>query len=181
MVGGDFLALVRLGIRDASDPLVRDSIKVIDQVITVDVPAGPSWRRYNHDGYGQKEDGGAFDGTGVGRCWPILTGERRHHELAAGNDPKPFITAMEKFANDGGMITEQLWDSRTCRTAGYTWSTDRWRCRFVGHTQNMSNWCAVITMAFVSIASNRRFSVMFVSLRQSRERYGGFAIHSAGY
>jgi glucoamylase len=111
VVGGDFLALVRLGIRDASDPLVRDSVKVIDQVIKHDLPAGPSWRRYNHDGYGQKEDGGAFDGTGVGRCWPILTGERGHYELAAGNDPMPFITAMERFANDGGMITEQLWDS----------------------------------------------------------------------
>jgi glucoamylase len=111
VVGGDFLALVRLGIRDANDPLVRDSIKVIDQVIKRDLPAGPSWRRYNHDGYGQKDDGSAFDGTGVGRCWPILTGERGHYELSAGNDPMPFITAMERFANDGGMITEQLWDS----------------------------------------------------------------------
>jgi glucoamylase len=111
VVGGDFLSLVRLGIRDANDPLVRDSIKVIDQVIKHDLPAGPSWRRYNHDGYGQKNDGSAFDGTGVGRCWPLLTGERGHYELAAGSDPMPFITAMERFANDGGMITEQLWDS----------------------------------------------------------------------
>ncbi len=118
VVGGDFLALVRLGIRDASDPLVRDSIKVIDQVIKRDLPAGPSWRRYNHDGYGQKEDGSAFDGTGVGRCWPILTGERGHYELAAGNDPMPFITAMERFANDGGMITEQLWDSEDLPNGG---------------------------------------------------------------
>ena len=47
----------------------------------------------------------------MGRCWPILTGERGHYELAAGRDPKPFIAAMEKFANDGGMISEQLWDA----------------------------------------------------------------------
>ena len=47
----------------------------------------------------------------MGRCWPILTGERGHYELAAGRDPKPFITAMEHFANEGGMITEQLWDA----------------------------------------------------------------------
>jgi glucoamylase len=111
VVGGDFLHLVRFGIRDAKDPIVRDSIGVIDRVIKRDLPQGPGWRRYNHDGYGQKDDGGAFDGTGVGRCWPILTGERGHYELAAGRDPKPFIATMEKFANQGGMITEQLWDA----------------------------------------------------------------------
>ena len=110
VVGGDFLHLVRFGIRDANDPVIRDSIEVIDRVIKYDLPQGPCWRRYNHDGYGQKDDGGAFDGTGVGRCWPILTGERGHYELAATRDPKPFITAMENFANQGGMITEQLWD-----------------------------------------------------------------------
>jgi len=111
VVGGDFLHLVRFGIRGADDPIVRDSIEVIDRVIKRDLPQGPGWRRYNHDGYGQKDDGGAFDGTGVGRCWPILTGERGHYELAAGRDPKAFIEAMEKFANEGGMISEQLWDA----------------------------------------------------------------------
>src|SRR5437867_4714177 len=110
VVGGDFLHLVRFGIRDANDPVIRDSIEVIDRMLKYDLPQGPGWRRYNHDGYGQKDDGGAFDGTGVGRCWPILTGERGHYELAAGRDPKPFITAMENFANQGGMLTEQLWD-----------------------------------------------------------------------
>jgi glucoamylase len=110
IVGGDFLHLVRLGIRSPQDPLVKDSIKVIDAVLKYDLPQGPCWRRYNFDGYGQKDDGNAFDGTGVGRSWPILTGERGHYELAAGNDPMPYILAMEKFANEGGMITEQLWD-----------------------------------------------------------------------
>src|SRR4029077_11784049 len=85
--------------------------EVIDHVIKRDLPQGPGWRRYNYDGYGQKDDGGPFDGTGVGRCWPILTGERGHYELAAGHDPKPFIATMEKFANEGGMISEQLWDA----------------------------------------------------------------------
>jgi glucoamylase len=111
IVSGDFLQLVRLGLRAADDPLVKDSVKVIDHVLKQDLPQSPCWRRYNHDGYGQKEDGSAFDGTGTGRSWPILTGERGHYELAAGNDPMPYITAMEKFANAGGMITEQLWDS----------------------------------------------------------------------
>jgi len=111
IVGGDFLHLVRLGIRAANDPIVRDSLEVIDRVLKRDLPQGPGWRRYNHDGYGQKDDGSAFDGTGVGRSWPILTGERGHYELAAGRDPMPFIVAMEKFANAGGMISEQLWDA----------------------------------------------------------------------
>jgi glucoamylase len=111
VVGGDFLQLVRLGIRAANDPLVRNSIAVIDRVLKCGLPQGPGWHRYNHDGYGQKEDGTAFNGTGVGRAWPILTGERGHYELAAGHDPKPFIAAMEKFANEGGLISEQLWDA----------------------------------------------------------------------
>jgi glucoamylase len=111
VVGGDFLLLVRLGIRAANDPIVRDSVSVIDRVLKANLPQGAGWRRYNHDGYGQKDDGSAFDGTGVGRAWPILTGERGHYELACGHDAKPYIVAMEGFANDGGMMSEQLWDA----------------------------------------------------------------------
>lgn len=110
VVGGDFLHLVRLGIRDPKDPIVLDSLEVIDRVLKRDCPQGPAWRRYNGDGYGQQADGSAFDGAGVGRSWPLLTGERGHYELAAGNDPALFISAMEKFANDGGMLPEQVWD-----------------------------------------------------------------------
>ncbi len=109
VVGGDFLQLVRLGLRDPNDPLILDSIAVIDAVIKHDLPQGPCWQRYNHDGYGQKENGAAFDGAGTGGCWPLLTGERGHYELAAGRDPLPFIKAMEQFANAGGMMPEQVW------------------------------------------------------------------------
>ena len=110
VVSADFLQLVRLGVRDPHDPLIVDSLAVVDAVLKHDLPQGPCWRRYNHDGYGQKADGGAFDGTGVGRSWPLLTGERGHYEFAAGGDPMPFIKTMEMFANQGGMLTEQLWD-----------------------------------------------------------------------
>jgi len=110
IVSTEFLDLVRMGIRDPLDPLIVDSIAVIDQVLKYDLPQGPCWRRYNHDGYGQKDDGSAYDGTGTGRCWPLLTGERAHYELAAGRDVAPFINAMEKFANEGGMLPEQVWD-----------------------------------------------------------------------
>ena len=87
IVGGDFLHLVRLGVRAADDALIVDSLAVIDHVLKRDLPQGPCWRRYNHDGYGEKADGSAYDGTGEGRSWPILTGERGHYELAAGRDP----------------------------------------------------------------------------------------------
>ena len=110
VVGGDFLHLVRLGIKPPNDPTVLNSIEVVDRVIKRDLPQGPCWRRYNHDGYGQRDDGSAYDQTGTGRAWPILTGERGHYELAAGRDPMPFLKAMEDFADAGGMITEQLWD-----------------------------------------------------------------------
>lgn len=111
IVSGDFLHLVRLGIRPADDQLVLDSVEVYDVVLKRDLPGGPCWRRYPFDGYGQKSDGSPYDGAGEGRSWPILTGERGHYELAAGRDPMPFIKAMEQFSNETGLLPEQLWDT----------------------------------------------------------------------
>jgi glucoamylase len=111
VVDGGFLELVRYGLRRADDPIVVDSLKVIDHVLKVETPVGPSWRRYNHDGYGQRHDGGPFLGWGQGRAWPLLTGERAHYELAAGNDVKPYILALEGFSSQGGMLPEQIWDA----------------------------------------------------------------------
>src|SRR6185437_6668787 len=62
-----FLELVRYGVRRADDPLIVDSLKVVDAVLKRDLPQGPGWRRYNHDGYGQRPDGGPFLGWGQGR------------------------------------------------------------------------------------------------------------------
>ncbi|HEY2038733.1 MAG TPA: glycoside hydrolase family 15 protein [Edaphobacter sp.] len=110
VVDAGFLELVRYGIRRADDPLIVDSLKVVDHVLKVDTPFGPCWRRYNHDGYGQKKDGGPFDGWGQGRPWPLLTGERAHYELAAGRSCKKLTTAIEQFSSKGGMLPEQIWD-----------------------------------------------------------------------
>jgi glucoamylase len=107
----DFLQLVRFGLRSANDPLIRDSIAVADALLKVDTPAGPAWHRYNGDGYGEHNDGRPFDGTGRGRAWPLLTGERGHYELIAGNDPTPYLKAMAAMAGPGGMMPEQVWDS----------------------------------------------------------------------
>ena len=92
------------------DPVILDTVRVIDHVLRREVPQGPCWLRYNHDGYGQRTDGGPFLGCGQGRAWPLLTGERAHYELAAGRDVRPLIRAMENFASCGGMLPEQIWD-----------------------------------------------------------------------
>ena len=118
VVDAGFLELVRYGVRRADDPLIVDSIKVIDHTLKVETPLGPCWRRYNHDGYGQRHDGGPYLGWGQGRAWPLLTGERGHYELAAGRDVAPYVSAMERFASQGGMFPEQIWDGP---------ETDGWR------------------------------------------------------
>jgi glucoamylase len=117
IVDGGFLELVRYGIRKAGDPLMENSIRVIDAVLKTDFPAGPCWRRYTHDGYGQRDDGGPFLSWGRGRPWPLLTGERGHYELAAGRDPMPYLKAMERFANDTQLLPEQIWDQPDIRRA----------------------------------------------------------------
>jgi len=110
IVDAGFLELVRYGIRRADDPLIVDSLKVVDHVLKYETPNGSCWRRYNHDGYGQRKDGGPFMGWGQGRAWPLLSGERGHYELAAGHDVTPFITSLEQFSSKGGMLPEQVWD-----------------------------------------------------------------------
>lgn len=109
IMGGDFLELVRYGIRAADDPIIRDSVRVYDAQLKVETPNGPCWRRYNFDGYGEHRDGAPFDGSGYGGAWPLLTGERGHYALANGEDPRPYIQAMENFANQGQMLPEQIW------------------------------------------------------------------------
>jgi glucoamylase len=111
IVDAGFLELVRYGIRGAHDSLIQDSLRVVDAVLKVDTPFGPCWRRYNHDGYGQRTDGSAYKQWGTGRAWPLLTGERGHYELAAGHDPCPYLTALEKFSRGIGLIPEQVWDA----------------------------------------------------------------------
>ena len=140
IVDAGFLELVRLGIKPADDPLIAKSVKVIDQIIKVDTPNGPGFYRYNHDGYGEMDDGRRWnwDGkyTGKGRLWALLSGERGQYELAnaqcnkgktfavigeGGNSPiaidsfwktraEQRLDSMLAFANEAFMIPEQVWD-----------------------------------------------------------------------
>lgn len=113
LISPDALALVRFGLRAAADPRIVNTIKVIDALLKVDTPCGPAWHRYNDDGYGEQANGSPFDGTGIGRAWPLLTGERAHYELAAGREDTAWdlLQTMERFANAGGMLPEQVWDA----------------------------------------------------------------------
>jgi glucoamylase len=111
-VGTDFLQLVRYGLRQADDPLILDSLKVIDKLLKTDTPNGPVWHRYNGDGYGEHKDGSPFDGTGCGRGWPLLTGERGHYALLAGEDTLPYLQAMASMTGSAGLMPEQVWDEK---------------------------------------------------------------------
>ncbi len=112
IVSPDALALVRFGLRAADDPRIRNTLRIVDAELKVDTPCGPSWRRYSHDGYGEHPDGSPFDGAGVGRLWPLLTAERAHYELAVGHraEAERLLAAVEAFAGDTGLLSEQVWD-----------------------------------------------------------------------
>ncbi|MHB1303251.1 MAG: glucan 1,4-alpha-glucosidase [Acidiphilium sp.] len=113
LVGPDALALVRFGLRAADDPRIRDTVRVIDHLTKVELPQGPVWHRYNDDGYGEHNDGRPFDGTGHGRAWPLLTGERAHFALAA-DDPveaERLRETIEGCTSEGGLLPEQVWDA----------------------------------------------------------------------
>ena len=112
VVSPDALALVRFGLRAANDPRILDTVKVIDAQLKCDLPQGPLWYRYTGDGYGEHDDGGPFDGTGIGRLWPLLAGERAHYELAAGKQKAAvaLLSALEGSAGPGGLLPEQVWD-----------------------------------------------------------------------
>lgn len=109
----DALALVRFGLRAPDDPRIRDTITAIDHTLKVQLPQGPLWYRYTGDGYGEHADGGAFDGVGKGRAWPLLAGERAHYELAAGNTARAIalLETLEASAGAEGLLPEQSWDA----------------------------------------------------------------------
>jgi glucoamylase len=111
LVSLDFSYLVRLGLRDAHDPRVQDTIRVVDHVLKVETPSGALYHRYNQDGYGEHADGSPFDGHGIGRAWPLLVGERGHLALQSGEDPLPYLQTIWRCASAGGLLPEQVWDS----------------------------------------------------------------------
>lgn len=113
VVSPDSLALVRFGLRAPDDPRILNTIRVIDSLLRVKLPQGYCWYRYTDDGYGEHEDGSPFDGTGIGRPWPLLAGERAHYELAAGHREcaEELLRVIEESTQaPSRLIPEQVWD-----------------------------------------------------------------------
>ncbi len=111
IVSPDALALVRFGLRRPDDPRILDTIAAIDAELRRELKGGSCWRRFTADAYGEDEAGNPFVKTGCGRSWPLLTGERAHYELAAGNvaEAERLFHAMQAFSHQG-LLPEQVWD-----------------------------------------------------------------------
>ncbi|HEY8593788.1 MAG TPA: glycoside hydrolase family 15 protein [Devosiaceae bacterium] len=110
LVGLEYLYLVRTGLRQPDDQRITDTLKVTEGLLRVETPSGPSYHRYNGDGYGEHADGAPFDGTGIGRLWPLLTGERGHYAVMSGDNALPYLEAMAHMTGPGGLLPEQIWD-----------------------------------------------------------------------
>lgn len=117
VVDGGFLELVRMGVKRANDPTIAGTITLYDSILATTIRnANQAWFRYNYDGYGEHNDGSAFDGTGVGRAWPIFTAERGMYSIAAsgtGNSGAAYLAAIRTYATPEGFIPEQIWTPNT--------------------------------------------------------------------
>ena len=111
LVAFEFSYLVRLGLRAPDDPLVTQTIAVVEHVLGCETPSGRVYRRYNEDGYGETADGGPFGTAGIGRLWPFLVAERGQLALGRGEDVTPYLDTMVACASAGGLLPEQVWDT----------------------------------------------------------------------
>ena len=163
IVSVDALALVRFGLRAADDPRILNTVKLIDALLKVDTPGGPAWHRYEHDGYGEHDDGGPFDGTGIGRPWPLLAGERAHFELAAGrrHAAEELTRGLEAFAGGSGLIPEQIWDSADAPAHEL----------FFGHASGSASPLVWAHAEYLKLCRSLQDGEIFDRPRQTVERY----------
>ncbi|HEX4683051.1 MAG TPA: glucan 1,4-alpha-glucosidase [Gemmatimonadaceae bacterium] len=164
MVSPDALALVRFGLRDAHDQRILDTVRVVDRVLCTATRNGPAWHRYNDDGYGEHADGSPFDGSGIGRGWPLLAGERGHYEVAAGrlDQAAQLLDVMRRQAGFGGLIPEQVWDAADIPDRGL----------FHGCPSGSAMPLAWAHAEYVKLARSLRDKRVFDMPPQTTKRYG---------
>ncbi len=124
VIDAGFLELVRLGELSAADPVVQNSLKVVDATIMKQTPSGPGWLRYNGDGYGDcsaPAAGGCTTlgapwaplGKGTGHVWPVLSAERGEQEMVTGNRAYAgqLLASIDNMSSGVGLVPEQDWDT----------------------------------------------------------------------
>ena len=129
LIDAGFLDLVRLGVLPATDPVIRSSLKVVDDTIMRNTPSGPGFYRYGTSGAGSEDGYGdcyepdptscsptgapwAPTDTGSGHLWPVLDGERGEYDLADGHSSsaRTLLTAMRNMTSGQGLEPEQAWE-----------------------------------------------------------------------
>ncbi|MDT7789226.1 MAG: glucoamylase [Pseudonocardiales bacterium] len=121
VVDPSFLELVRLGVKRADDPAIRNTVAVVDQQLKEQ----GYWHRFTQDGYGETADGRPWNinwptpTRTYGRLWPLLSGERGEYELLL-NDKASAAKRLKEIAataNSGRMLPEQVWGGRGTTSA----------------------------------------------------------------
>lgn len=166
--GGDivdtgFLDLVRFGVRGPREPHIVSSLRVVDRLLRFEHNGRIAFRRFSGDGYGEQEDGSPFAGTGVGRPWPLLTGERAMYEIIAGGTPEEYVRSMEAFANEGHLFPEQIWDSENVPERGL----------YKGRPTGSATPLVWAHAEYIKVLRSMRDNAGFDIIEEVRERYAG--------
>jgi glucoamylase len=138
LIDAGFLELVRLGILPADNPVVQQSLTVVDNTIERSTPNGIGFYRYgtsapgSQDGYGDCYQPSSSScttigapwaptDTGTGHLWPVLDGERGEYEIAAGDGTSAgsLLTAMRKMTSGQGLEPEQVWEDPNLKASPY--------------------------------------------------------------
>jgi glucoamylase len=125
VVDPSYLELARLGVKPPTDPVLRNTVGVVDRQLASGEDSGLFfWHRFNFDGYGEKKDGSPWDigfpanptevwanNTTIGRNWPIFGGERGEYELLGGDKAaaQRRLGDIANAGNEGHMLPEQVW------------------------------------------------------------------------
>ena len=139
VIDGGFQELVRLGELSPSDPVVKNSLSVLDSTISVKTPSGTGYYRYgtdaadgSADGYGDCYQPSQTSCTtvgepwpttdvGTGHLWPVLSGERGESAIAEGDpsEASAMLSFMINSASGEGLVPEQAWEDPDVAASPY--------------------------------------------------------------